>query len=79
MNWLAQNWVWIVVGVGLIWMMRRGGMAGCGMGHSGHGSERGKDAAPEAQKPAESSAKAAGASQQVPAGQEPRKHSHHGC
>lgn len=37
MNWLAQNWVWIVVAVGLIWMMRRGGMPGCGMGHAHHG------------------------------------------
>ena len=37
MNWLAQNWVWIVVAAGLIWMMRRGGMPGCGMGHAHHG------------------------------------------
>src|SRR6266545_4761048 len=38
MNWLSQNWVWIVVGIGLIWLMRRGGMAGCGMGHAHHGA-----------------------------------------
>lgn len=37
MNWLTQNWVWIVVAIGLIWMMRRGGMPGCGMGHANHG------------------------------------------
>lgn len=79
MSWLTQNWVWIVVAIGLIWMMRRGGMPGCGMGHSGHGSEQGKDTAPEPQKPLEPGSKTAGASQQAPAGQEPRKQRHHGC
>lgn len=38
MDWLSQNWVWIVVGIiAVIWFMRRGGMAGCGMGHAHHG------------------------------------------
>lgn len=36
MNWLAQNWGWIALAIGAIWLLRRGGLAGCGM--SGHGS-----------------------------------------
>jgi hypothetical protein len=39
MEWLASNWVWILVGIGLIWFMSRGhaGMGCCGGGHS-HGT-----------------------------------------
>ena len=41
MNWLAQNWVWIVLAIGALWLFGRMGLAGCGMGghggHSGHG------------------------------------------
>ncbi len=37
MDWISQNWIWIAVAVGLVFLMRRGGLAGCGMGHS-HGS-----------------------------------------
>jgi YHS domain-containing protein len=41
MDWLLQNWLWIVVLVGAYFMMSRMGM-GCGMGHShGHGHSRG--------------------------------------
>jgi len=38
MDWLSQNWIWLVFAVGILFMMRRSGM-GCGMGHghSGHG------------------------------------------
>lgn len=41
MQWLTQNWIWIVFIIGIFLLMRRGGM-GCGMGggHSGHGSQR---------------------------------------
>jgi YHS domain-containing protein len=40
MNWLLQNWVWIVVlALGAVWMFRRGGLAGFGMG--GHGGQGG--------------------------------------
>lgn len=52
MNWLAQNWVWIVVGIGLIWMMRRGGMAGCGMGHAHHGGGSSRTEPPPSEKEA---------------------------
>jgi hypothetical protein len=41
MEWLASNWVWILVGIGLIWFMSRGhaGMGCCGGGHS-HGTPK---------------------------------------
>ena len=53
MQWLAQNWLWILLVVGFFFMMRRGG---CGMGggmkshgqHGGdtqHGNEENKSAA----------------------------------
>ena len=52
MNWLAQNWVWIAIGVGFLFLMTRmGGMGGCGMGHSSssrHSHEGGNDTAPPA-------------------------------
>lgn len=42
MDWLSQNWIWIALGVGVLFFMTRmGGMGGCGMGHStghSHGS-----------------------------------------
>jgi YHS domain-containing protein len=38
MQWLTQNWIWIVFIIGIFLLMRRGGM-GCGMGHSGHGGQ----------------------------------------
>jgi hypothetical protein len=43
MEWLAQNWFWLVFGIGMLFMMRRGAHGGgiggcCGGGHgSGHG------------------------------------------
>lgn len=46
MNWLSENWLWIVLLVGGYFLMTRMGMGGCGVGHShghshaagGHGS-----------------------------------------
>lgn len=42
MQWLAQNWIWMVLGIGVLFFMTRmGGMGGCGMGRStghSHGS-----------------------------------------
>ncbi|MFQ5846909.1 MAG: DUF2933 domain-containing protein [Candidatus Methylomirabilales bacterium] len=42
MEWVASNWVWILLGIGLVWFMFRGhgGMGCCGGGghsHGGHG------------------------------------------
>lgn len=37
MEWLAQNWIWIVVAVGAVWLFARmrpgGAMGGCCGGH----------------------------------------------
>ena len=75
MDWLSQNWVWVVVIIGFLLLMRRGGLGGCGMGHAhqGHdgvesndgnaGSEAPKSAAPTSGKAVESR----------------REHQHHGC
>ncbi len=45
MDWLTQNWVWIALAIGGVWLFRRGGLAGCGMGghgaHAGHGGGAG--------------------------------------
>lgn len=42
MNWVSENWIWLVFVIGILFMMRRGGM-GCGMGHvrSGRGESTG--------------------------------------
>lgn len=39
MNWLSQNWYWIVLAVIVFLMMRQGGM-GCGMGGGRRASSR---------------------------------------
>lgn len=41
MQWLAQNWIWILLVVGFFFMMRRGGCGmGCGMkSHDHHGGD----------------------------------------
>ena len=43
MEWLAQNWFWLVFGIGMVLIMRRGGHGGC-CGGAGHG---GGDKRPE--------------------------------
>lgn len=42
MEWLAQNWIWLVLGIGLLFLMQRGGM-GCGVGHGSHGHHANDD------------------------------------
>ena len=39
MEYLQANWIWLLLGLGVVWFLfRRGGM-GCGMGgHESHGS-----------------------------------------
>jgi len=44
MEWLAQNWLWLAFGIGIVLLMRRGGRGGC-CGGGGHG---GGDKRPEA-------------------------------
>jgi len=43
MEWLSQNWLWLLFGIGMVVMMRRGGHGGC-CGGGGHG---GGDKRPE--------------------------------
>ena len=42
MEWLSQNWIWLALGLGAIFMMSRGGRGGCcgGGGHEGGGKRR---------------------------------------
>jgi YHS domain-containing protein len=35
MEWLAQDWIWIALGIGAIFFMTRRGGMGCGAGHAG--------------------------------------------
>ena len=47
MEWLSQNWLWVVLGIGALFVMHRGhqgGHGGC-CGDMGHGGDR---KAPEA-------------------------------
>lgn len=68
MEWLLQNWIWIVVAVGAVWLfsrMRHGGMmGGCGhdMAHEGP--------------PGDAAKKAADAKGEQPGSS---SHRHHGC
>ena len=40
MNWLTQNWVWIVLGIGALLLLRRTGCFGSmGRGQHGHGDD----------------------------------------
>ncbi len=47
MEWLAQNWIWVALGIGAVLMMGRGarGGGGCCGGHGGH--DQGKADAPD--------------------------------
>lgn len=39
MQWLAQNWIWILLVVGFFFMMRRGGRGGGMNSHDHHGGD----------------------------------------
>jgi len=47
MEWIQGNWLWLLLGLGVVWFLFRGG--GCGMG--GHGSHRAGDARDEGRSP----------------------------
>jgi len=39
MEWLSQNWIWVVVGMGVVWLLTRGhhgGLMGGGCGTHAH-------------------------------------------
>lgn len=60
MEWLSQNWIWLVLGVGAVWLLsrsRHGGSMGCCGGHDmahegppGDGKAQGTGAPPSAMK-----------------------------
>ncbi|MDC6177062.1 YHS domain-containing protein [Ralstonia solanacearum] len=57
MEWLTQNWYWIILALGVFFLMRRGGM-GCGMGgghrhgsHDAHGADNSAPSDPISGKP----------------------------
>jgi hypothetical protein len=51
-DWIGANWIWLLLGIGLMgFFFRRGGM-GCGMG--GHGGQGGSEPAEKALPPSES-------------------------
>lgn len=35
-DWLSGNWIWILLGLGALWFVFRGGGMRCGMGGHGH-------------------------------------------
>jgi hypothetical protein len=48
MEWLTENWLWILLGIGFMWMLSRRGGMGCGMGshscgHSQHGAKTNRE------------------------------------
>ncbi len=47
MEFLQANWLWILLGLGAVWLLSRRGGMGCGMGghgsHGSHGSRVSKD------------------------------------
>ena len=40
MEWLTDNWLWILLGIGFVWLFSRCGGMGCGMGGHGRGTHR---------------------------------------
>ncbi len=52
MDWLASNWIWLVLGLGAFLLFARGG-AGCGMGHGGHDHHRRSDGKDDQGRPGE--------------------------
>ena len=36
MEWLTNNWIWILVAIGVAWFLTRRGGMGCGMSHGTH-------------------------------------------
>ena len=40
MNWLSQNWLWILLGFAVLFVLGRGRHRGTGVSHSGYGSSQ---------------------------------------
>ena len=43
MEWLSQNWIWVALGIGVLFMMTRGGLGQRAGGHAGHDHGRAGD------------------------------------
>ena len=41
MEWLTENWLWILLGIGFVWLLSRGGTGmGCCGGSHAHGTPK---------------------------------------
>lgn len=38
-DWISANWIWLLVGIGVLWFLYRRGGLGCAMGGHSHESE----------------------------------------
>lgn len=56
MDWLASNWIWLVLAFGAFALLARGG--GCGMGHGRHHHDNQSDSKLEAPRRETTAAKA---------------------
>ncbi len=73
---LANNWLWILLGIGVLWFIARGQGMGCGMGGHSHdiASSHDEDVASHAKHPVETAVTHEHA---APASAPPRRHG--GC
>lgn len=56
MEWLTDNWLWILLGIGFVWLVSRGGGMGCcGGGHT-HGTPEERPKQEGQEKPASTKA-----------------------
>lgn len=79
MEWLSNNWIWLVLGVGALAFFARGG-GGCGMGHGGHGRRPESDeGGRETTTPGADGRAPLAAEQASGASQTGRQRHHHGC
>ena len=78
MEWLSQNWIWLVLIVGVFWLLSRGrhggAMGGCGMHGMAHESPAGEGKARNADTPRAE----AGEETQGPAAERPASSHRHG-
>lgn len=85
MDWLTQNWVWLALGVGAVWMFsrgRQGGAMGCCGGHDHEKAHEGTAGEGKAQRtdasrlPASNEPGAARTAEQTTSS---HRHGHGGC
>jgi hypothetical protein len=74
MNWLAQNWGWVVLALAAIWLIGRGRLGACGMGGHGGDGTGAADASSRAD-----AAQREGSPSGTAAEQSPKQQRRHGC